>query len=57
MADDDQTEVVRELRRIRYTLYGILLILALMSASISLMFWAESTRPPVMAPAKRSRKK
>jgi hypothetical protein len=42
MADDQSSELVRELRRIRFTLYGILLLLALNFCQVAIHHWDES---------------
>ena len=46
MADEQSTEVVRELRRIRVTLLGIVFVLSAIFAAVALNGWLESTRPP-----------
>jgi hypothetical protein len=42
MAEEQSSELVRELRRIRFTLYGILLLLALSLAQVAVHHWEES---------------
>jgi hypothetical protein len=42
MADEQSSELVRELRKIRFILAGILLLLALHFAQVAVHFWAES---------------
>ncbi len=42
MADEQTSELVRELRRIRFVLTGILLFLALNFAQVAVHHWAES---------------
>jgi hypothetical protein len=42
MADEQSSELVRELRKIRYVLAGILLLLALNFAQVGVNRWADS---------------
>ena len=46
MADEQSSELVRELRRIRYILAGILLLLALNYAMEGYLRWAETHYGP-----------
>ena len=46
MADEQASELVRELRRIRFILAGILLLLALHFAQVAVHHWAESHYRP-----------
>jgi hypothetical protein len=46
MADEQVSELVRELRKIRFILAGILLLLALNLAQVALHHWAESHYQP-----------
>jgi hypothetical protein len=41
-----ETELLRELRRIRYALCGLILVLAVMFLAATLDMWAKSTSPP-----------
>ena len=42
MADEQASELVRELRRIRFILAGILFLLALHFCQVAVQFWAAS---------------
>jgi hypothetical protein len=42
MVDEQASELVRELRRIRFILAGILLLLALHFCQVAMQFWATS---------------
>ncbi len=46
MADQQSSEIVRELRKIRYILAGILLLLAFMFALGGYLRWAETHYRP-----------
>ena len=49
MAEENSTEHLCELRRIRIALYLIAFILSLIAFVLAMQFWLESTRPPRVA--------
>jgi hypothetical protein len=49
MGHEEVKELLRELRRIRLSLYLIVVLLAFIGISLALNFWAESTRPVKMS--------
>jgi hypothetical protein len=46
MADEQSTEILRELRRIRLALCGLIAVLSIISFTISMHMWSQSLRPP-----------